>query len=592
MLRSLNSATAGLKAHQKWIDTTANNISNVNTVGYKSDEVNFKDMLYQSSKHASPSTATTGGTTSNQVGLGSDVGSVTKSVLKSGIAQSTGDPLDMMINGDSFFVTSHDGKQYYTRDGAFGLDSNGDLVMRSNGYYVNGWTSADGKTVNTTGAVGKLNFLQGQVDRTTNVTFEGNIDDGDADFTSGGEERSVKVTAANGAVYDMSMVITENGNGTYNLDVTGLKRENGDIVDVSGVGTMLLSYDYKTGDFISANGQTSGIVSTNIPQIGAVNFDFSKTTGISSLDENVSIKGSLPEWVTISNVDTDSGKTYLSDEKRINIPNEQGALVPYTASRIGFGDGFNKEELLGSGFYTTCCTCFAHYSILFKNGGGNSMRESGAHKIYSIDISEANTPEEVIDAIVAGINEIDGTTGDRATPNDHFTTLIKDPDDPTSLLVYDNRPGMDSGSGFGLIGRGYATKKEDDYNALTIVVSADGGKVNGFTVSKEGMVYATYGNGNRPRLVGQIAVADFANPYGLESAGGNMYEESQNSGARVIHAIDTTGGYLSVGVLEASNVDLADEFASTIFAQRGFQANSRVISVSDQMLERLRDLKQ
>ena len=110
------------------------------------------------------------------------------------------------------------------------------------------------------------------------------------------------------------------------------------------------------------------------------------------------------------------------------------------------------------------------------------------------------------------------------------------------------------------------------------------------TVSKNGMINATYTNGDT-RLLGQVAVAEFANASGLEKAGNNLYSASANSGAAQLMDVTTDGGSITTGVLEASNVDLADEFTRMITAQRGFQANSRVITTTDTMLSELRQLK-
>jgi len=118
------------------------------------------------------------------------------------------------------------------------------------------------------------------------------------------------------------------------------------------------------------------------------------------------------------------------------------------------------------------------------------------------------------------------------------------------------------------------------------------GEMTGIGVDGSGKIYGTYDNGTK-KLLGQIAVATFANPSGLESVGDNMFAETQNSGEfdGVGQDPSTGGGSLSAGVLEMSNVDLASEFTHMITTQRGFQANSRIITTSDTMLEELINLK-
>lgn len=116
--------------------------------------------------------------------------------------------------------------------------------------------------------------------------------------------------------------------------------------------------------------------------------------------------------------------------------------------------------------------------------------------------------------------------------------------------------------------------------------------MTGLSIDKYGKIYGTYDNGDQ-LLLGQIVVATFANPAGLESIGNNMYATTQNSGDfdGIGKDIATTGGKFDTGVLEMSNVDLANEFTDMIITQRGFQANSRIITTSDTLLEELINLK-
>jgi flagellar hook protein FlgE len=118
------------------------------------------------------------------------------------------------------------------------------------------------------------------------------------------------------------------------------------------------------------------------------------------------------------------------------------------------------------------------------------------------------------------------------------------------------------------------------------------GKMTGVSIQNNGMIYGAYDNG-QTKLLGQIAVASFSNASGLEKEGDNLYKATMNSGEFDGIGIDVTseGGYLSTGVLEMSNVDLSSEFTEMITTQRGFQANSRIITVSDTLLEELVNLK-
>lgn len=111
-------------------------------------------------------------------------------------------------------------------------------------------------------------------------------------------------------------------------------------------------------------------------------------------------------------------------------------------------------------------------------------------------------------------------------------------------------------------------------------------------MAEDGRIFGTYDNGNTT-LLGQIAVAVFANPSGLEKLGDNCYRTTLNSGDfdGIGQEITADGGKMTSGVLEMSNVDLSTEFTEMITTQRGFQANSRIITTSDTLLEELVNLK-
>ena len=138
MMRSLFSGVAGLKTHQTRMDVIGNNIANVNTTAYKSQSMTFSDLMYQTTQAASGANATTGvgGINARQIGLGSKTAAIKTAIASQGSAQSTNDPFDIMINGDAFFVVSNGSENFFTRDGSFYIDGQGNLAMTSTGYNV------------------------------------------------------------------------------------------------------------------------------------------------------------------------------------------------------------------------------------------------------------------------------------------------------------------------------------------------------------------------------------------------------------------------------------------------------------------------
>ncbi len=116
------------------------------------------------------------------------------------------------------------------------------------------------------------------------------------------------------------------------------------------------------------------------------------------------------------------------------------------------------------------------------------------------------------------------------------------------------------------------------------------GQMNGMSIGRDGTITRFYSNG-QTRFAGKIVVAEFANVTGLSKEGKNLYSATGNSGDAQMMYVTKDGGYMTSGTLEMSNVDLSSEFTDMITTQRGFQANSRVITVSDTLLDELRQLK-
>lgn len=146
MLRSLYSGVSGMKNLQTKMDVVSNNIANVNTTGYKSSRVSFQDMVSQTMSNATAPTNNNGGINGKQIGLGVQTGSIDTST-GAGAPQSTGNPTDLYIGGEGYFVVrNNNGANYYTRDGSFKLDANGSLV-NSNGLKVLGYATSGGAQV-------------------------------------------------------------------------------------------------------------------------------------------------------------------------------------------------------------------------------------------------------------------------------------------------------------------------------------------------------------------------------------------------------------------------------------------------------------
>ena len=179
MMRSLFSGVSGLKSHQTRMDVIGNNIANVNTTGFKSSRTTFADTLSQTLSGASAPQGNIGGTNPKQIGLGTGVASIDM-LFTDGSVQSTGKNTDLCLSGNGLFVVAKlakDGKpvEYYTRDGAFEFDAQGNYVLPGSGLYVQGWKAKDGVL---SGERGNIQIPSGKsmnAKATRTVTYENNL---------------------------------------------------------------------------------------------------------------------------------------------------------------------------------------------------------------------------------------------------------------------------------------------------------------------------------------------------------------------------------------------------------------------------------
>ncbi len=239
MLRSMNSAIAGLRAHQTKLDVTGNNIANVNTVGYKSSTTVFEDTLSQVVRNGSAPTAQAGGTNPAQIGLGVKVAGITTN-FEQGAAQNTGRSTDFMISGDGFFVTQAGNEQLYTRAGSFSYDAAGNLVT-PDGALLQGWMATDG-VVDANAPIRTLTVPFGDVmqpTETDNGAVVGNLSSAAA--TNTGVQTQMTMYDALGKAHQISLSFTKTGDNAWSV----VARDENNAVLASTAGP--LAFDPVTG---------------------------------------------------------------------------------------------------------------------------------------------------------------------------------------------------------------------------------------------------------------------------------------------------------------------------------------------------------
>lgn len=586
MMRSMYSGVAGLKTHQTKMDVIGNNIANVNTVAYKSQSVTFNEIFYQTTSTASgPNAATgTGGVNPKQVGLGVKTGAISTAITTSGSAETTNKPFDMSITGESFFVVSDGNNTYFTRDGSFMVDAAGNLVMSATGYNVMGWqvdpNTGDIKqdTVSALRIMSAANMTY-PPEATTAAYISGIIDRNSTEVNSpDGKIMNLNFYDNLGYKYTAKLSVVASGpSGQYTCKLVALLNENGkDITEESGArfesrsfvadaGTLKLSQDNYTITS-GTNSYTITKDNTTPPQSITIAQDGIMTAaGFKDADGN-DISANLTEdekWNFVAEAVAGAGVTgadlksysvnYWTADKLADKKPEDRQLDSIKTENI--------YDVINTGF--TAGTPEASLEI----------EKAGYYVDSAVTLSYSTTDGSFI--------EVGGSTNGTAVLK--FTgpeaTNFKDITVDFSASSNVNNEGTSTISAY--------NGDQEGYNAGRKL-----GNMTGVSVQNNGMIYATYDNG-QSKLLGQIAGAAFANASGLSKEGDNLYAATQNSGEFDGIGVDFTsdGGYITTGVLEMSNVDLSAEFTSMITTQRGFQANSRVITVSDTMLEELTNLK-
>lgn len=623
MMRSLFSGVAGLKTHQQKMDVIGNNIANVNTTAFKSTSTTFQDVMYQTMSNASGGTSTRGGVNARQIGLGVTTAANKISITTQGSSEATGDGLDLRLvdaQSTNFFIVSDGTQNLFTRAGSFYVDGNGNLAMTSTGYLVMGW-----QTDPTTGAIKRdtvsplkvmgASNQTSEPETTTKANASGIIDSNDTNVTStSGHVMNLTFYDNLGYAYTAKFSVkagedkAEDGSSTtgskaakaYNGFTVELDSITSDSqVDSEGNPIDLLD-EYIQNNLSSATGSAAEkekrelkaklFGSPDGKSIDTFKIDASQYTVQTSGTQTLVYKGSgsnrsyatMSDILSAINTGTGPNTTVTftpvsgSGTSQIAVSNIfsglSAAVSNYTTSS-GTGTGattsWNRDIGLSASYDPNSQslkmrTNAAAYDMFFKSSDGTfSDIDSRASGSGTAAFNNLGTSATLHVNLLGNQFNTDGISIDFS-----------------SLLNYDN-----GGSSTAGLNRG------------TIADASDGagkkiGQMTGLTIQDDGQIYASYSNGNT-ELLGQIPVARFANASGLESVGSNCYKTTLNSGSfdGIGEDVSSDGSKMNSGYLEMSNVDLAQEFTQMITTQRGFQANSRIITVSDTMLEELTNLK-
>ncbi len=544
MMRSLSSAVAGLNTQQTAMDVIGANISNVNTVGYKGSRASFQDVISQTMQSATASSGNRGGTNAIQIGMGVGLAAI-DTMIETGSYQSTGKNTDLAIQNEGYFVVTDGKQQFYTRAGNFDFDATGKFVLPGSGLQVKGWNATNG-LLDSTGQIVNIVVPSGKTipaTSTTEMTFINNLSA--ADEPGGVAQTSLEVYDSLGKIHILSEKFIKIADNKWISQAS--------LTDGSAVtnGLREITFD--------ETGKQKGVSQVTLVQkpattitLDPTKYQLDNTSGsVHTAYYTVGDNG-VPPTLHVLSVEF----TQVADKKwnyKIKDTSDSSATVlregEVTANAAGTAYTDNKAAT--PTFNITNAETKAAITLSLSSAG---LPPVG----LQFNAASSNPPPYTTDPLV---NPVEFTP---AGANKVSIAL-----DFTDVTQYGTE----------------TTVQASEQNGSAA------GTLESVSIDSSGKIIGKFTNGQTQDLA-QVATATFTNPGGLNRSGGSLFVESGNSG---FPSIGTSGtgsrGDIQAGTLEMSNIDLADQFSKMIITQRGFQSNSKIITVSDEMLEILANLK-
>lgn len=547
---ALYTGLSGMNANQTRIATIGNNIANVNTTAFKGSRTLFQTQFSQLISAGSAPGDTTGGVNPTQVGFGTLVGATQRN-MSAGSIETTGVDSDVAIQGEGFFVLNRpSGQQLYSRDGSFSLDASNRLVSQD-GFAVRGY----GVDANFQIIPGTLSDLTVPLGTTTlaratqNVIMDGDLSAAASIASQGSAHASQALVNGGGGAADAGTALT-------------------DLRSASAAGTAL----FGAGDTITVNGIDRGGRSLTSAQFvigtdGNTLGDFAawlqgrlgiQTGGTIPGSGGVSVEGG--QLVVRSN----NGAPNAISIEASDITSPLGAPFSFTETQAATGEGI-----------------FTSYTVFDSLGAPVQVNLT-----FALDSTPASGPVWRFYAEGPGANGTLQPLGSGTVTFDNNGNFVSADGNQLSL----DRSGVGAASPLGFTMDFSGVYGLSTRSSSLIAADQDGyppGTLNGFTIDNDGTINGTFSNG-LTRTLGQLALATFPNATGLIAEADNLYLAGPNSGTpTVTSAGQFNAGTLLPGALELSNVDLSEEFIGLITSSTGFQAASRVISTSSDLLDQL-----
>ena len=581
MLKSLFAGVSGLQSHQVAMDVESNNIANVNTVGFKYSRANFSDLLAQTKSIATAPQGDLGGKNPVQVGLGSTVSSMTR-IFSQGSIQNSDKNTDVAIQGDGFFIVSPDGgnSYKYTRAGDFKFDAGGNFVD-NNGFITQGWLrDPDTGKVDSTSPITDINIPPGlttPASPTAEIALKANLNSGPLveSFSPAYEiDAAGVVTDSNGTTVpsgDLGVMFNPNG------EAFSLKDGQGIIVSYDG-GTTTTTYKYNG----TAPGANEFRTIAELRSLIATDATAASAGAVVTVDAagKISMDNSAP------GTDLNIVISAFSDSANGIVEN-----VRFTDSMKAL-ESFLPNNSVGSKSFSQSFNAATHSSGIdvFDSLGTKHTVRTAFRKVSSSQWDMTITvPDPAEISTTNPKNEKRGTIS--FTSSGALSSV-----NPGNISFTGNNgsaPNQTINLSFGTANK-FDGMTSFDSKSSTSGISQDGytgGDLVGIRIDQSGTLVGSFSNGRSFGLA-QIGMAKFTNNEGLSTEGGSVYVQTANSGDPIIGTAASAGrGFIQSSALEASNVDLSRALTQLIIIQRGFQANGKTITTSDQLLQTLIGLK-
>ena len=666
MMRSLFSGVSGLKNHQTRMDVIGNNISNVNTAGFKGSRVVFQDMLSQTIQSASSPQGNRGGTNPQQVGLGVGIGSV-DTIYSDGNVQSTGKNTDLCISGNGFFIVSDGANKIYSRAGAFEFDEEGNYVIPGSGLKVQGWMADEMGNISSNGEPTGIQIPKGQTipaKATDALTYTKNLSSDaalpttkSADFGPDYVKLYNGVDTTNGLpnAGGPFTTVNEDGSVVETLVVTGATAKsrivitkttnvNGSVVTKTEIlndtrKEVYEAFDTSIGDLKTKNGTVDTAVG-NLPDLSNISatgpggsqttksaYDAFKAawTGCEAKITGIPTFTPVDEHAALGDLQS----SYNSANSSTSLLNTTISLLEKLQEQVGNDGGITNQAAVITQLDTLMTSmkdlqtslndtiskgknAVAVFDNLESSGTTDTLTPTrkSAQVIAYDSLGTAHTITGIFEK--TGLNEwtfYPGTAiGDYKTQD---PTLKRYTDTGWEITGGEYKITFDSAGAVANVSGSPITFSPDgatpvsitpDFSKMTQYAGDStatctektgwaAGSLDSVSIDTTGTMIGSFSNGQNRNLA-QVAMATFNNPPGLTKTGNSLYQESNNSGVAQISTANTGGaGSIKPSSLEMSNVDLSEEFSNMIITQRGFQANSKIITTSDEMIEILTNLK-